>query len=346
MTTIMENEIFQQTEVLKDCLNYNRDTLEELVKTLKERKISNVVVAARGSSDNASNYFKYMFESLAGLPVALAAPSINTLYNAKLDLHNSMVIGVSQSGAAEDVMAVLNNAKECNAVTVCITNNLESKMASLADFHLYCNAKKECSVAATKTFISQMYLLANLAAYYAGNEQIKAELESVPNNLSKIFALKDDIATLSQKYKDMNSLIVLARGMNYAIAQETALKIQETTYINARSYAASDFHHGPFAIVDENSTVMLIAPKGESQKDMVEMKDKLLSVNAKVVVMTNDPSIAKGATDTMLLPVEGSDCVTPFYNVVAAQLWACFMSVARGLNPDAPRGLKKVTITK
>ncbi|HEY8390147.1 MAG TPA: SIS domain-containing protein [Clostridia bacterium] len=344
--TIMESEIFQQSDVLKNCLNYNKQTLNDLVKTLKEKNIENVVVAARGSSDNASNYFKYVFESLAGLPVALAAPSINTLYNTKLSLKHSLVIGVSQSGAAEDVMAVINNAKESGAVTVCITNNLESKMAKLADFHLYCNADKERSVAATKTFTSQMYLLANLAAYYAENEEVKAELESVPENLNKIFALKENIAVLSEKYKNMSSLIVLARGTNYAIAQETALKIQETTYINARAYAASDFHHGPFAIVDDKSTVMLIAPKGLSQNDMVEMKDKLLGVDAKVIVMTNDQTIAQGATDTMLLPVEGSDYVMPFYNVVASQLWACYMSVARGLNPDAPRGLKKVTITK
>ncbi len=342
----MENEIFQQPDVLKDCLDFNKQTIIELVKALKKKKINNVVVAARGSSDNASNYFKYCFESLAGLPVSLAAPSINTLYNGSLNLSNSMVIGVSQSGAAEDVMAVLNNGKATGAVTVCITNNLESKMAKLADFHLYCNAKEEKSVAATKTFTAQMYLMANLAAYYADNNEVKAELESVPQNLIKVLGLKDQIAVLSQKYKDMKSLVVLARGTNYAIAQETALKVQETTYINARPYAASDFHHGPFAIVDENSTLMLIAPKGVSQKDMVEMKDKLLGVNAKVIVMTNDQDIAKNATDTMLLPVEGSDYVTPFYNVVASQLWACFMSLARGLNPDAPRGLKKVTITK
>lgn len=344
--TIMESEIFQQTDVLKNCLNYNQDTLNALVKTLKQKNINNVVVAARGSSDNASNYFKYVFESLVGLPVASAAPSVTTLYDAKLDLSSSMVIGVSQSGAAEDVMAILNNAKESGAVTVSVTNNLESRMAEIADFHLYCNASKECSVAATKTFTSQMYILANLAAYFAGNEEVKAELKAVPDNLKKVFNMKNEIAVLSNKYKDMKSLIVLARGINYAIAQETALKVQETTYINARPFAASDFHHGPFAIIDENSTVMLIAPKGESTKDMAEMRDKLLSVDAKVIVMTNDKSIAQGATDAIILPVDGSDYVTPFYNVVASQLWACFMSVARGLNPDAPRGLKKVTITK
>lgn len=342
----MEKEILEQSSVLKSCIEYNLPTFEALAKAVKKKKITNVVIAARGSSNNASNYFKYCFESLAGLPVSLAAPGINTIYNAKLDLSHSLVIGVSQSGAAADAMAVLENAKACGAITVSVTNTLESKMANMTDFHLYCNAGKELSVAATKTLTAQLMILGYFAAYYAKNEQVQKELTQVADNLQKIFDLKPQIQELAQKYKDLNSLIVLARGTNYPIAQETALKIQETTYINARSYAASDFHHGPFAIVDQNYTVLLIAPAGNSQKDMQEMKEKLLPTGAKILVFTNKKELAEGAADSIVYDIEGSDYVTPFYNVVIAQLWALNISLARGLNPDAPRGLQKITITK
>ncbi len=342
----MENEILQQAEVLKNCIVYNRQTFEEVSKAIKQKNITNVVIAARGSSNNAGNYFKYAFESLAKIPVSLAAPGVNTMYNAELDLSSSLVIGVSQSGMAADVMAVLENGVRSGALILSVTNNLESKMANMTDFHLYCNAGKELSVAATKTYTAQMCLLGYLAAYHSQNRQVQEELTQIADNLPKIFGLKPQIQDLAQKYKDLESLIVLGRGTNYPIALETALKIQETTYINARAYAASDFHHGPFAIVDQNTTVLLIAPAGNSQKDMQELKEKLLGSGAKVLVITNQKQLASGARDSVIYGLQGSDYITPFYNVVIAQMWACAISLARGLNPDAPRGLQKVTITK
>lgn len=344
--TLMEQEILEQSVVLKSCFEYNKETFEKIADAVRQKKITNAVIAARGSSDNASTFFKYCFESLAGLPVSLAAPGINTIYNSQLDLSDSLVLGVSQSGAAADVMAVLENAKACGAVTVSITNNLDSQMAKMADFHLYCNAGKELSVAATKTFTAQMFLLGYFSAYYAQNAQARQELTQVADNLYKLFELKPAIQELAQKYKDLDSLIVLARGINYPIALETALKIQETTYINARGYAASDFHHGPFAIVDKNTPMLLIAPAGASQKDMQEMKQKLMNVGANIAVITNKAELAEGADESIIYDLDGSDYVTPFYNVVIAQMLACYISVAKGLNPDSPRGLKKVTITK
>ncbi|HHW89511.1 MAG TPA: SIS domain-containing protein [Clostridiales bacterium] len=344
--TLMEKEILQQPQVLKNCIDYNRQIFSEVSKAIKQKTITNVVIAARGSSNHAANYFKYAFESLAKIPVSLAAPGVNTMYNAELDLSSCLAIGVSQSGMAADVTAVLENGVKCGALTLSVTNNLESKMAKMTDFHLYCNAEKELSVAATKTFTAQMCLLGYLAAYHSQNDQVQKELTQIGDNLQNIFDLKPQIQDLAQKYKDLNSLIVLGRGTNYPIALETALKIQETTYINARACAASDFYHGPFAIVDQNTTTLLIAPAGNSQKDMQDLKEKLLGVGAKVLIITNQKQLAIGADGGIVYDLQGSDYITPFYNVVVAQMWACAMSLARGLNPDAPRGLQKVTITK
>lgn len=342
----MENEIWQQSTVLKACIDYNLKTFAKISQAINTKKITNVVIAARGSSNHAANYFKYVFESLAKIPVSLAAPGINTIYNSQLDLSSSLVIGVSQSGMAADVMAVLDNGKASGALTLSVTNNPDSKMAKMTDYHLYCNAGEEKSVAATKTYTAQMCILGFLAAYHSQNQQVQQELTQVADNLSKIYDLKPQIQSLAQKYKDLKSLIVIARGTNYAIAQEAALKIQETTYINARSCAASDFHHGPIAVVDQDSTVLLIAPAGNSQKDMLDIKQKLIDAKAKIIVFTNQKDLAQDTHDSIVYDLQGSDYVTPFYNVIIAQIWACSISLAKGLNPDAPRGLQKITITK
>lgn len=342
----MEKEIFEQGRVFADCLKYNEEILNKLSFEIHTKKFSAIVLAARGSSDNAGNYFKYAYESLVGTPVALAAPSVNTIYNGNLNLKNCLVIGVSQSGAAEDVMAVLDNAKKQKATTITITNNLNSKMAKMADYHLFCNAGEEVSVAATKTFTSEMFLLAEIAAKVSGNKEYIENLQNLPVNIEKIFTLHNKIEELAKKYKNVFSILVLARGLNYAIAQETALKLQETSYINARPYAASDFVHGPIAIVDDKTNIILLAPSGSTEKDMVNLKTRLLFAGAKIIMYTDKKEIAEGCADSIILPVSGNDYITPFYNVVISQMLACCLSVERGLNPDAPRGLKKVTITK
>lgn len=346
MTTIMEKEIFQQKKVLLDCLNYNEKTLNTIAEQIRSRGITNVVLAARGSSDNAGTYFKYAFESLTGLPVALAAPSVNTLYGGTLKLSKSLVIGVSQSGAAEDVMQVLKNAADQKALTVSITNNPESKMANMTEFHLFCNAGPELSVAATKTFLSQMFLMAQLAARTAKCVPLIDKYNNLWQKLDGILNLEPQLKELAEKLVNVNSAYVIARGLNFAIAQEASLKLQETCYLNARPYAASDFLHGPFALVDENSTVILLAPSGNSQNDVQALKTRLLDAGAKVLVITDKKELAEGATYSVVIPESNDDFMTPFYNVVVAQLLACKLSVARGLNPDAPRGLKKVTVTK
>lgn len=346
MSTIMEKEIFEQSEKLKECLKFNIQTLEQLAKLIIEKKPAGILLAARGSSDNAGTYFKYAIENLTGLPISLAAPSTNTLYGKKLKLNEYITIGVSQSGAAEDVMAVLQNAKDQNSLTISITNNTDSKMAKMTDYHLFCACGEEISVAATKTFTAEMYLLAQLAARISKNEEFTKGLEELPFNIEKIYSLKEEIKTLANNYKNIDMMIVLARGLNFAIAQETSLKLQETCYINARPYPASDFVHGPFALVDNNTNIILLAPKGESFSDMMSLKERLIKAGANIIIYTDEKTAAEGCKDKIILPIKSNDYYTPFYNVVISQMFACYLSTARGLNPDNPRGLKKVTITK
>lgn len=345
--TLMQQEIFEQPEVFKRCLEYNRETLATLVKTLKEKEITNVYIAARGTSDHAGTYGKYLIESMVGIPAGLAAPSAITIYGGKINFKNMLVIGISQSGAAADVLEVMKQAKATGAVTLTITNTLESPLASAADFHLYCNAGLERSVAATKTFGSQLYIIANLVAMWADNKKLIADLENIPENIKKVLDRNADVAELVKRYRFMNDCFVLSRGYNYPLAMEAALKIQETNYVRAKAYPISDFHHGPFAMVDEGTAVFMYVPGGSVKEDSKAMIDKLKGVGADICMISDDDELLKEGTVFFKIPdTEGSDAVAAFYFAIFAQLFACNLTAVKGRNPDAPRGLNKVTVTK
>lgn len=345
MSTIMEQEIAQQPQGLLDCYSYNIKLIKEIALEAKTKNVRHIMMAARGSSDNACNYFKYMCEIYVGIPVSFAAPSVLTLYNGKLDLSDTMVIGVSQSGKAADVMEILNRAKNQGSITVSVTNNLSSPMATCSKFHIFLNVGEEKSVAATKTYMAQMYALALIAAEMSENEQLKKDLQQAPAKISEVIKLSKQIGESAQRYVKATDCYVLSRGINYAAAQETGLKIQETTYIKARAYAISDFHHGPFAVVDNKTYVLILAPSDKSQKDAEEMIDKVAATGADLTVFTDNAKLADKVNSLVLLPA-CPESISPFIYVTCAQMFACYLSVARGLNPDAPRGLKKVTITK
>lgn len=343
---MMLNEILDQPEVLKNCLNYNSELINEVVKEIRHRKISSVVIAARGTSDHAGIYGKYIIESTIGVPVAMAAPSIFTVYKKQMDLSDSLIIGISQSGKAADVLEVIKGANNCGAITIAITNNVESPLAKEAKYHLYCNAGIEKSVAATKTFTSEMYLLTCLVAEWADDSKIKSELSEVPDNISKIFNELKYITEKVERYRFMNECFVLARGINYAIALESALKIQETSYVRAKAYATSDFHHGPFAMIQKDMTVLVYAPEGPSLNNTMEMIHKLKGSDAEIITISNNKQVQEMGNTNFVIPETSNDLISPFYNIVIAQLFACKLSLVKGFNPDAPRGLSKVTITK
>ncbi len=344
--TQMWLEISEQPKVLENCMKQNQKTIEAIVAKLKERNIRHVIIAARGTSDHAAVYAKYIIEMKLGIPVALAAPSVFTLYNKTLSMEDSLVIGISQSGRAADVLEVLKAAKAQGAPTISVTNHEDSPLAQEAEFHLFCAAGLEKSVAATKTFTSEIYLMAQLVAYWAQDEAFKKELSEVPALLTKTINGAGQIESKVNRYRFMNECFVLARGVNYAIALEGALKIQETTYVRAKAYATSDFHHGPFAMIGDHMPVMVYAPKGESLNDIREMIHKLKNAGADLLIVSNDAETLALGDCTIEIPDVNNDLITPFINVVVGQMFACNLSLLRGLNPDAPRGLSKVTVTR
>jgi len=344
--TQMWKEILEQPVALERCAEKNLLLIKEIVKHLKERGINQVVIAARGTSDHVAVYGKYVIELLLGIPVSLSASSIFTIYNGKLDFRSSLVIGVSQSGKAADVLEVLRCAKSNGGMTVGITNNAESEIAQESEFFLNCEAGLEKSVAATKTFTTQMFLLASLAAEWSGNSEVIEELIQLPGKISQVFEVSSVIESKVERYCFMKECFVLARGINYAVSLEAALKIQETTYVRAKAFATSDFQHGPIAMIEHDIPVIIFAPDGPSLKDVASMIERLRSEQIEIIVISNRKDILDLGTTAFSIPETSNDIISPFFNAIIAQMFACKLALAKGMNPDSPRGLKKVTITK
>ncbi|HHV99752.1 MAG TPA: SIS domain-containing protein [Clostridiaceae bacterium] len=342
----MLKEIREQPVVLDRCIQENTEVVKKIVEEINKRDIQWVYIAARGTSDHASIYGKYIIESEVGIPVALAAPSVFTLYNKTLKFKNGLVIAVSQSGKAADALEVIRSANKQDALTVSITNFPDSPLAQESKYHLYCNAGLEESVAATKTFTSEMMLFAQLTAEWAKNSTMFKNLLLVPENVSGILEKSSIIESFAPRYRFMDECFVLARGTNYAIAMESALKIQETTYARAKAFAISDFQHGPIAMIDRNIPVIIYAPDGPSFGDTSAMIDRLTESNIELIVVSNNESALGRGTSSFAIPQTDDDLISPFYNAVVAQLFACNLSLVKGLNPDTPRMLKKVTVTK
>ena len=340
--TLMEKDILQQPDVIRNCRKANLELANAIACDMRKRGVSHIIVAARGSSDHACNYFKYLCEMFAGLPVSMAAPSVFTVYNSKVDFKNTAVIGVSQSGQAEDVMAVMQSAREYGALTVAVTNVEDSPMAKIADYKVYLHAGDEKCVAATKTFTSQLYSLALIASALSGSEILKSALEEVPCVIENVIKLDKEITSSALRYKDASDCYILGRGISYAAAQEAALKMQETTYIKARAFAISDFYHGPFAVLDSDERVIVIAPNDRTMKDSLDIIARIKETGADLTVLTDNDEIT--ADNIIKLP-SCNEYISPFAYAVCAQLFVCRLSVMKGLNPDSPRGLKKVTIT-
>lgn len=341
----MYDEILEQPSIINECRDANADLIERVAANIKNKKPGCVIIAARGTSDHAAIYAKYCFEIMTGIPVSLAAPSVVTLYSGKIDYRDTVVVGITQSGMAEDVRLLIKEAREQGALTIACTNVLSSPVANEAEFHLYCNAGKEKSVAATKTFMAQLYLMAQLVAHLAGDDKLIHSLNGLSGGVQAILLGAEDIIAKMKDYALMDRCFILGRGFVYPIVREAALKMQETTYTLSYAYAISDFWHGPLAMVTQGTPVFLYGSGGAVLQDETAMMKKLKEIGADIMAITENKTIAGMANRYVMIP-EAEPAVLPFYHLVVAQLFAYGLTQAKGLDPDNPRYLNKVTITK
>lgn len=344
--SIMLQEIYEQPQAVARAVERGYNPISALVRELRERDIRHVVIAARGTSDNAATYAKYMLEILVGVPVALAAPSVYTLYNANVQLAGSLVLGISQSGQATDVVQTLSAARAAGALTACITNVEGSPITEVSDYTLTCQAGDEKAVAATKTYTTALALVALFAGLWANHQGVLDALRLVPDQMVSVLELEEPIAAGVERYRYMHECAVLARGLNQATALEAALKMTETSYLVAKPYSGADFLHGPIAMVSEGFPCLLYAPDGRTYPSMVELALKLRERAAEMVIIAHSPEILELATRPLHVAVEVDELLSPLLYILPGQLWACFLAKTRGHNPDKPRGLSKVTLTR
>jgi glucosamine--fructose-6-phosphate aminotransferase (isomerizing) len=338
----MLQEISEQPDVLERTIAAEREKLVKIGDYLRQKDIDLIVLVARGSSDNASLFGRYLLEVTTGIPVSLAAPSVYTLYNAKMRLKRAVVVGVSQSGEGDDINHVLESAKQSGAFTLAITNEAESTMANLADETLLIHAGREKSVAATKTYTGQMlhfYMLASVV----GDKRI--DYNVIPDHTSKALELKGVVEELAQRYGFMENCVVVGRGMNYGNSYELALKLMETCYVVAERFSSADFFHGPLAIIERRFPAILFAPSGVTRKSNLELLRRLKDLNADSLSITNDDEVAGLSSRSIRLSPDLDEFLSPIPFIVPAQLFAAFLAEAKGIDPDAPRSLAKVTKT-
>ena len=342
----MLEEIRQQPAALERTLGSELRRIERFKQRVAKNRPRLIVLAARGTSDNAALFGRYLLEVTTGIPVSLAAPSIYTLYDVKIDYRDALVVAISQSGESTDTNMVLSRAREQGALTIGITNEPSSTLAGLAEHVFLVRARREKSVAATKTYTGQVLLL-YLLAYALGARIHVADLERLPERAQLALKLEDEIAELSGRYRFMDHAVVVGRGLNYANAFEFALKLMETSYVVAERFSSADFLHGPIAMVEPNFPVFAFAPSGATWDSMRETLDKIRGLKAETLVVTDAGNTEAAAHSTRLVRLPGKipELFSPIPYIIPAQLFAACLAAQKGLNPDQPRTISKVTLT-
>src|SRR5216683_8002893 len=334
----MLEEIRQQPDALDKTLRSQLKRFERFKKLVAKRRPRLIVLAARGTSDNAAQFGRYLLEITTGIPVSLAAPAIYTLYNARVNFRDALVVAISQSGESTDTNLVLAEAREQGALTIGITNEAGSSLARLAEHVFFVRAGHEKSVAATKTYTGQVLML-YLLAYALGGKIRPDDLARLPERAHLALRLEPKIDALSERYRFMDHAVVMGRGLNYANAYEFALKLMESCYVVAERFSSADFLHGPIALVEPNFPVFLFAPSGVTAPSMRQMLDKLRSLKAETVVITDaaNREIGDAATRSIRLPKKLQELYTPIPYIIPAQLFAACLAAQKDIDPDKPR---------
>ena len=341
--TITETEIGEQPDALARTLESNAGEIEALCRDIRSRNITTVMIAARGSSDNAGVYAKYLFGAYNGLPVAMAAPSLYTFYHSPPRLSGVFVLGVSQSGQSEDIVEVMAEARRQGALTAAITRDPDSPIAAQSHRVLTLDTGPEKAVAATKTFTSSLALIAALSVAWEGSRERAESLARLPELAARTLeSARAPAAARAPAYRSMDRCVVIGRGFCYGIA----LKLKELTYTTAEPYSAADFQHGPMAMVEEGFPVVVLAPAGALQAHMVAFARAIREKKADLIAITDSSELLEMGATALPLPVGTPEWLSPILAVLPGQLFALRLSLAKGIDPDLPRGLRKVTVTR
>jgi glucosamine--fructose-6-phosphate aminotransferase (isomerizing) len=355
----LASEIAEQPEVAARLLGPGRAPIEAIAERigplLRDRDVDAVVIAARGSSDHAAIYAQYLLGARLRLPVALATPSLISIYGVEPRLDRSLVIGISQSGASPDIVAVIAAARRQGAPTIALTNDPASDLASEAGDAIDLGAGDEAAVAATKTYTAELLAIALLAVALERHVPLdgpapdpEPDLALVPEALAGALATEPEARAvaeyLSAGHRDR--LIVVGRGYEYATARELALKLKELARVAADPYSAADFLHGPLALAEPGHPILVLAPSGGAAAEVDALLVRLGDLGVDRIVMSDRASAVALGTVGVRLPEGVADWLMPIASIVPGQLLARHLALARRLDPEVPRWIGKVTLTR
>lgn len=350
----LREEIHEQPAVAERLLGDGRAAIEaiadRIAPRIADRATDHVVIAARGSSDHAAIYAQYLFGAHLRLPVALATPSLISLYGVEPWLDRSLVIGISQSGRSPDIVGVVAAARRQGAPTIALTNDAGSDLTTAAEHLIDLRAGPELAVAATKTYTAELLavaiLVTALETRLAPGDGREAALAAIPEALAESLVSEPEATAVAQRLAGRDHLIVVGRGFNYATAREIALKLKELSRLAADPYSAADFLHGPIALVEPGYPVIAIAPSGPTAADMDALVARLAELGVEHIVISDRPEAIAAASLAIRLPAGLPDWLMPIAAIVPGQLLALHLALARGIDPESPRWIGKVTLTR
>ena len=342
MTDKMLQEIHEQPQVLERILDEGWGEILGAAREFRSDGFRSVMIAARGTSDNAALYGKYLFEVLLGIPTALASPSAFTLYDTQMNLNDVLVIGISQSGESKDVLETIRRSGELGAKTLTITNDDNSSMAEAAERHFFLRAGNEESVAATKTYTASLLVLNLLVAALKGDDSPDEEAQRLPDSARQTLEAEWKGA---ERYRYAQHIVTTSRGYNLATAQESALKLMETNYVVAEAFSSADLRHGPMAMIGQDFPVITIVPPGKARSSMKELVEALDERGAETVVVSEDKELVNKSPAGFQIPSFSPDELSPLLYILPLQIFAHDLALLKQLDPNSPRGLSKVTET-
>ena len=344
MEEILISEIREQPEVIQNLISVELNNIKKIADELRG-KFKYIVIAARGTSDNAARYAQYVLGAFNGIQIALATPSLFTIYNSPPNLDEALVIGISQSGQSPDIVSVLQEAKKQNRPTLCITNDPDSPLADAADFVIPLHAKKERAVAATKTYTASLGAIAMFSASLAEDMNRTDEIHRIAGKLDHVIEEALLVTPKVQRYRYIESCVVIGRGFNYSTAYEIALKVKEMTRVVTIPYSSADFSHGPIATVQPGFPVIVVASAGNMGEHINEFTVKLLDMGAEIIAVTDHLPLLEKSQLGFKIDPGIPEWLSPIANILPGQLFARQLALEKGLNIDQPEGLSKVTET-
>lgn len=337
---IMESEIGQTPEIFSRIINSHLIS-DDLINLIEAAEIKSILVLARGTSDNAAHFFKYLVETQLGMPCGLTSPSSVSIYDSVLHYENTLVVAISQSGKSTDLVQFARASKKSGAKLVAMTNDPSSPLASAADFHLPLQTGPEIAVAATKSYSAQLLISYLLVMKWAGK---RPKVENLIEQAHAVIKVRDYVAKLSEKIDLKQPLLVLGRGFAYPNAKEAALKIQETCKINVYAMSTADYLHGPISALNSDSQVIFMAPCCTPKNSIFEAVEKIRTITNRIFWIGTGFEVASSEVQ-----FGGSSCsdeiTSTIVDALILQELSLRLSVANGFNPDAPEGLSKVTLT-